>query len=153
VQEVPTLQHEGHQDAFEAGPGSSTGILEDPDGVTRLTFLGRELAWAPAAKADIIKGTYKLGGEIFHIEWTRWSLPELYWTHTVALLLLQGASLQQVMPAWLVLRADRWPASCPTPGAANVVLAELRDPPPLTALQLFELLLPEAGGACAPASS
>lgn len=101
--------------------------------------------------ASVLKGDYEIQGESYHIEWVRWIFPELFWSHTTGLLVLQGASLQQALPGWLVLRGDRMPAYSPTPGAVDVVLAELGDPPTdLTHRQLFELLLPEAGGACAP---
>jgi len=51
-----------------------------------------------------------------------------------------------------VLRGDRLPAHSPLPGVKGAVLADIGDPPPLGHRQLFELLLPEAGGACAPTS-
>jgi hypothetical protein len=148
---VPTLQPEGDLDPAGTRPGATTGILAGPDRVVRLRFLGRDLAYATSYGASPIKGTYEFKGERYRIEWVRWSFPELYWLHTTALLALQGASLQQLLPGWLVLRGDRLPAYSPLPGATGVVLAELVDPPTdLTPRQLFELLSPEAAGACAP---
>lgn len=148
---MSTLQLEGDVSTLPAGAGPTTGILVGADRVIRLSFLGRELAHAVVYGASPIKGTYELDGERYHIEWVRWAFPELFWSHTVGLLVLQGISLQQALPGWLVLRGDRKPAYSPSPGATGVVLAELVDPPTdLTPRQLFELLLPEAGGACAP---
>ncbi len=148
---MSTLQSEGDVSALSSGSGSTTRILVGADRVIRLSFLGRELAHATRVRASPIKGTYELEGERYHIEWVRWVFPELYWSHTVGLLVLQGISLQQALPGWLVLRGDRMPAHSPTPGATGVVLAEFSDPPTdMTPRQLFELLLPEAGGACAP---
>lgn len=152
VQEVSKVQFEGHEDPATGATPTAAGILEDPDGVTRLVFFGRELAHAPEAKVSSLKGTYELDGEAYCLEWNRWTFPRLYWSHVTALLLLQGATFQQVLPGWLVLRGDLRPAPDPLPGADRVVLAEITEVPAgLTHRQLFELLLPEAGGACAPA--
>jgi hypothetical protein len=151
VQEVSKVRPESDIDPAGGDTEPATGILAGADRVVRLRFLGRELAHATQFRASSIKGTYELDGERYHIEWVRWAFPELYWAHTSALLVLQGVSLQQALPGWLVLAGDRLPAHSPRSGAKGVVLAEINDPPAnLTHRQLFELLLPEAGGACAP---
>lgn len=146
------VQSEGDLDPRGRAAGSATGILAGADRVIRVRFLGRELAYALQSRASMLKGDYEVQGESYHIEWVRWTFPKLYWRHTPALLALQGASTQQLLPGWLVLAGDRLPAYSPVPGLVGVVLAELVDPPTdLTHRQLFELLLPEAGGACTPA--
>jgi len=128
VHAVSKVQSEDHQDAIAAIAGAASGILEDPDGVVHLRlFGGRELARADAFKRDHINGSYKLGQETYKIEWRRWCFKTLYWSHTTALLALQGASLQQLLPAWIVLRGVPRPSYDPLPGVNGVVLAEVFD--------------------------
>jgi hypothetical protein len=108
--------------------------------------MDREIAFSSSARSSLMSGLYQSELGAFRIEWCRWHFQQLYWTQKSALLYLQGGSLQQVLQPWLVLKADPRPFHDPCPGANNVVLAELFEPPAkLTQQQLFELLLPEAG--------
>jgi hypothetical protein len=63
----------------------------------------------------------------------------LQWRHTPALLLLQGATVQEVLGTdWIVLDAQTLPCWNPSPGAHNVTVAQiLENPGQLSPQHLF----------------
>ncbi len=150
---VQTTQDGDHQRPGGATAGAAQGILDDPDGVTRLYNIGRVIAKLYTVRTDAIDGFYKLkrGEEegAYRIEWRRWTIPRLVWSHGSSMLFLQGATLQQIVAPFFMLAGAPRHASDPEPGLDNVVLVELyaMSSNDLTYPELFQLLAPEARGA------
>jgi hypothetical protein len=65
------------------------------------------------------------------LRWRGWEIDRLYWTHTSALLLLQGGDFPLVFRGRFVLvSASALPVHSPTPGLKDVLLAEVKEAPP-----------------------
>lgn len=111
--------------------------------MTRLYFDGREVAEAINPRCSFVSGTYQKGR--IHIEWRRWFIDELRLSHWASLLFLQGASMQQLVEPYVLLRASPRRAHDPVSGLLEVALAEiLVAPEELSRVELLALLLPEA---------
>lgn len=122
------------------------GILGDPEGVVWLYSAGQRIAQVQLTGTNTVSGTYRRGDEDIHLEWRRWTLDSLRWTHRSALLFLQGASVQQLIgERFIVLKASPVRPYVPGFGLRRVVLAEVFTSPEMSRLELFGLLLPEAG--------
>jgi hypothetical protein len=143
---VQEVQPGDHVSTGAAGADAAHGILEDPNGVVRIYSCGTLIASGYDHKKTYISGIYSPDDTEHHIEWDRWSFPELRWSHKAALMFLQGSSMQQLVMPYLLLRAHPMPPYDPRPGAHQVVLAELHvaPDPPLDHHLMFSLLAPDA---------
>lgn len=116
------MQERAHDDHHGGASGTSasgaSGILENTNGVTVLTR-----AHVPIAVCD--------AGMVYKTSKDRrfktYQIPALSWTHNSGLLLLQGASLQQLLQPFFIIRIDPRPIYAPRPGADRVVLVSLFD--------------------------
>lgn len=143
MHEVQKVQLGDLVSTHAAGGSRPEGILEDPDGVTRLYFDGREVGRLGHHRVDVVRGLYK--NNTVSIEWRRWLIDELLLTPVTAILFLNGATMQELVLPYVLLRAR---ASAPydsIPRLYEVALAEiLSAPEELSRFDLLALLLPEA---------
>lgn len=120
VQEAPTCCHFGTAAAYTGG---TEGILEGPHGVGVLRGPSTVIGACPGAEilfhADAIEGV--------PFQWSEWRIKYVLLTHTMTMLYLHGATLQQIFSPFVLLRALKRPDCHPVPGVDDVVLA--RCPP------------------------
>lgn len=69
-----------------------------------------------------------------------WKLKELEWSHSSGLLFLQGASIQQIVNPYMVLRARPRPVYAVRPGIDDVLLVDLLRAPSMSQADLFVML-------------
>jgi len=147
---MQTVRDGDHQGSGGSPAGAPQGVLDDPDGVARLYQTGSPVAKLYDVRSNYLEGFYQLNETHgYRIEWRRWVIPRLVWTHRSSMLFLQGATLQQLVAPFFLLAGTPRHVASPEPGLDNVVLAELyaTSSDDLTYPQLFQLLAPEARGA------
>lgn len=112
---------------------------------------GRLAATCFDVRHDILEGTYLEGDKEFSIEWRRWTIGFLRWSHFSGLLFLQGAPIRELANPFIVLSGTPRPAYHPEPGVEHAVLAEIFSTSEGISAsdyeRLFYLLVPEARGA------
>lgn len=104
---------------------TASGLLEGADGVVSLYAVGQLIATVEG-EAESLDFTVDRGKKIRAINWR---FDSIRWSHYASLLILQGASLQQLVEPYLLLRAQQTPLYAPVPRAKRVSLAELIEVP------------------------
>ena len=113
-----------HGDTSTQGTSAATGILEGADGVS--LYSAGQLIATVEGEVESLDFTVDRGKKIRAINWR---FDSIRWSHYASLLLLQGASLQQLVEPYLLLRAQQSPLYAPVPRAKRVSLAELIEVP------------------------
>lgn len=144
------VQPSNHESSRQTGADTAHRILAYPDGVVQIYGShGGLVARGFEHKLTLVAGEY--GPSNHSIAWDCWYFGALHWEYKAAVLLLQGASMQQLLRPYLLLRADPIPPYSPWPGAYNVVLADVRDAPGgLSYIEMFQLLAPDVLGSLPP---
>lgn len=114
---------EGDRSSAGTDDTGACGVLEDPDRVDIIRS-GAVLAHmaGPERPESAAQGVYskdRFEARIYYYE-------RMYWRLSSALLMLQGASVQQVLgDEWIVLKGKSTDAWDPQPGFCNLVIANV----------------------------
>jgi len=111
-------------------------VLEDSG---RLVLkIGQETT-ATSASEGYVSKEYSVG----EYQWVTWSVPRLCLSHSHAMLMLQGASLGQLLgEAYVVLRGSKAPLYSVPPSLMDLCFAEvLKAPENTSRMQVFAFLL------------
>lgn len=146
---MQTQQDADHRSAGGADASGSEGVLEGSVRVSHIYRLGTSSSLAKLYDADVTELTEPIvrNGEEKEIVWRRWRSRRLVWSHTQALLFLQGMSLHDLLKPYCLLAFELRAPVDPEPGLDNVVIAELvACPPDLGYEDVFRVLVPCARG-------
>jgi len=120
------------------------GLLEDANGVANLMVAGKIVGKCYGIKQQplqVLKTTTVSEG-VEDIEWSRWEIDRLVWSHGASLYFLQGGTIADILRPYLPLACTVLPKMSPEPGLTNVVLADLlKVSSELTEQEVFSLLL------------
>lgn len=120
------IQHTGsNQGTAPTTAYKATGFSQDTDGLIRLRVGGVVYGRIPTRNGVTVTRKSAEG-----VEWLHWRMPALNWSHTAALLLLEGASISQLIGRnFALIGAKHRPPYAPVPGIDEPDFIEIINTP------------------------
>lgn len=123
------MQEIQHPDSYQrTAPTTAckaTGFSQDTDGVTRLRVGGVVFGTVPSRSGATFVRKSADG-----VEWFHWRMPALNWSHTAALMLLEGASISQLIGRnFSLIGAKHRPVHASVPGVDEPDFVEILKAP------------------------
>ena len=156
MQKMQTVHTEGDQGTVPHDPEKATGVFTGADGVAGFYYRKRRFAHVDNVRELLLTcpGPHPNPGPLmWHetkvkggtLKWRSWEMDRLFWSHTSALLVMQGANLQLIFRDRFVLISGQPTVLYdPRPGLVDVHLAEVKEAPPGFSIQDVFLTVVEA---------
>lgn len=147
---------EGYEGTVPHDPEKATGVFTGADGVAGLYYRKRRFAYVdqirnavlvlPENKGMLVNMWHETKVKDGTLKWRCWEMDRLFWSHSSALLVMQGANLQLLFrDRFVLIRGQPTKLYDPRPGMVDVHLAEVAEAPlGFTTQEVFFTVVEEA---------